>query len=313
MAKISGHPDKHEKMVVRTMEREQLDLQVQLAQHRKKLLQKLQDIDYLREESLRHPEPEPEPELESESEPESEPEPEPEPAFDPMRGFSKPPSATTPSVPDISLEFPSPPGLSELSLSFPSPPGKVKALDISPVMSRHNSEDEPDPAGIGMTNADQLSPVSKTIFSSLPVAGSHKAGTIGSHNLVDMAEWHNDTEGLQPQSVEEEVQVSLKSEEEVSLRSAPGTFDEYNWRNPQEAIAALTEHRRAALEELGKADKPMLGGCRIRLGETEADCVEGKYVGMTKHGLRSFGIGENWHTVDLGAVRFYTQNDWFYT
>jgi hypothetical protein len=71
-------------------------------------------------------------------------------------------------------------------------------------------------------------------------------------------------------------------------------------------VATLSAHRRNALEMLGKADKPMLTGCRIRvhLNPTEVGkqtmVVDGIYSGFAKHKLQSFGLGANWHTIDLG-------------
>ena len=128
---------------------------------------------------------------------------------------------------------------------------------------------------------------SEALLDLFPVPGKHKAGTVSRHNSEDLP-----AAPAQPAVPAVAVRVS---------RRPTSTFDEYDWQNPREAIAALAEHRRAALEELGKADKPMLGGCRIRLGATEAEFVEGKYVAFAKHGLHSFGLGANWHTVDLGA------------
>lgn len=51
-----------------------------------------------------------------------------------------------------------------------------------------------------------------------------------------------------------------------------------------------------------------LTGCRIRVHFGAADSEEhrvedGIYLGFAKHKLHSFGIGANWHTIDLGAHR----------
>lgn len=111
------------------------------------------------------------------------------------------------------------------------------------------------------------------------------------------------------------VQASSYAHDNEATTTGEGVVDASHSFDVATAAIALAKHRRDALQTLGKADKPMLTGCRIRVqfrnvrfsanevGRSDDHTCEGTYVGFAKHGLHSFGLGDNWHTIDLGPER----------